>query len=495
MGMMTAIVRRAVTLPQRVPMASPGAGLTSALGGFNQAGGDQAGMNAFATNGWVYSVVSRIASAVARADWDLYALDPSTPGAKGTPLPDHPAAQLWDQWNPLFSQHDALELIQMWLELTGAGPILVVREADNPTSEPVELWPVPPQRIRPFVDRETLLGGYVYSIGAERVILEPSDVIYLRNPDPRNILGGMGPAQSITTDLESDREAALWNRNAFRNGSEPGGVIEFPRELDDREFEQFTRRWREQHQGTSNARRVAVLETAKWVSTERGAGPREMDYTASRRWYRDVVLGAWGISGHMLGISEDVNRANAEAGEVTFSRWVVVPRLDRIKMAINGALIPAFGLDRRAVAFDYDDPTPQDRASALAEARGGYKDQILTKNEARQVLGYGDSIDGEGDTYYSAPSPTINLPPGAPGNNSPGAPVPAEEDEAAKRLLAGLGLVAAGLLKAPDDGTDATDLWPHEMRQVEVRMRREFSRILTTEKRKLLAFIEDRWEG
>lgn len=477
MGMMTALVRRAVTLPQRVPMATPSSGLLSAVSVGN-ANNEASGMAAYATNGWVYSVVSRIASAVARVDWDLYALDAATPGSRGTPLPDHDAAVLWDTWNSMFSQHDALELIQTWLELTGVGPILVVRDYEG--GPPVELWPVPPQRIRPVVDRNALLGGYVYSIGSERVPLEPDDVIYLRNPDPRNLLGGMGPVQSIATDLESDREASLWNRNAFRNGATPGGVIEFPSELDDREFEQFTRRWREQHQGASNARRVAVLEKAKWVDTST-SDARQLDYIKGRQYNRDAVLGAWGMPGHMIGISEDINRANAEAGEVMFSRWVLVPRLDRIMMALNGRLLPMFGLDKRDYAFGYDDPTPADRAADLAEATTGYKTRLLTKNEARQLLGYGDSTADDGDAYATEPVPTINI---------PGAPAALEGDNQARGVLAALGI--AGLLKQTDD---TTDLWPQEMRQVEARMRREFARMLNAEKRKLLAFVEERWDG
>ena len=57
---------------------------------------------------------------------------------------------------------------------------------------------------------------------------------------------------------------------------------------------------------------------------------------------RDMILEAFGMSPHMIGREEDINRANAEAAEDVFARWVLMPRLDRIKDALNHQLLPLF---------------------------------------------------------------------------------------------------------------------------------------------------------
>jgi hypothetical protein len=77
---------------------------------------------------------------------------------------------------------------------------------------------------------------------------------------------------------------------------------------------------------------------------------------------------------------DDVNRANAEANEVIYSRWVLKPRLNRIKQMLNNDFLPMFfppGTEPD-VEFDYDDPSPEDEELELTE--------LTTKSNAAKVL-------------------------------------------------------------------------------------------------------------
>ena len=69
------------------------------------------------------------------------------------------------------------------------------------------------------------------------------------------------------------------------------------------------------------------------------------------------------MPGSMLGVSEHVNKANAQTGEVTFARWIVKERLDRWKDALNKFYLPLFGSTAKGLEFDYMDPTPTDDAA------------------------------------------------------------------------------------------------------------------------------------
>jgi hypothetical protein len=66
----------------------------------------------------------------------------------------------------------------------------------------------------------------------------------------------------------------------------------------------------------------------------------------------------------MTGAVDDVNRANAEAAEYVFSKWVLVPRLERIKQALNADLLPLFGVTD--VEFDYESPVQEDAVAVNA---------------------------------------------------------------------------------------------------------------------------------
>src|SRR3546814_6297573 len=82
---------------------------------------------------------------------------------------------------------------------------------------------------------------------------------------------------SLLSILVGQRAALDYNRNFFINGAGPGGIIEFPEELDDDEWRRFKRRWDSSHQGVANAHKVATLEGgAKWV--ERNYTYKDMQF-------------------------------------------------------------------------------------------------------------------------------------------------------------------------------------------------------------------------
>lgn len=344
-------------------------------------------MAAYGAVGWLFAVVSRIAQGVAAPDWHLYR--PVRPGER-TEVEQHEARDLWNSPNPFYTQAELIESSQQHLDLVGEAWWVLLRAGRRPA----EIWPVRPDRMKPVPHRTEYIAGYVYTMGAEKIPLEREDVIFLRLPNPLDPYRGLGPVQSILADLDSERFSALWNRNFFMNSAEPGGIIEFADGIEDEdEFERLRDRWNRQHQGVARSHRVAILERGHWV--DRKFSMRDMQFEQMRKVNRDLILGAFGFPKHILGIAEDVNRANAEAAELMFSRWIVRPRLERIRQALNERLLPLFG---GGLEFDFEDPTPADRALALEEAKVGFATQALTTNEIRRRLGEADRPDGNAIT-------------------------------------------------------------------------------------------------
>lgn len=337
-------------------------------------------LDAYANVGWVFSIVSRIAEAIASTEWVLY----NTRG-KDMIIARHPFLTLWSAINDSYTKEIFLESIQQHSELVGETFWLLVSQGRTP----VEIWPIRPDRIRPIPDRAKFISGYLYQVGSERIALEREDVLWIRRPDPRDPYRSLGPIQSLLTDLLGEHHAAQYTLNFFRNGAFPGGIIEFPEMLPDRDYETFITRWKQEHQGPHNAFRVAVLEGAKWHEVK--YTQRDMQYEALRRVNRDLILGAFGMPKHMLGIADDVNRANAEAAEVMFARWVVKPRLSRIVGAVNEWLLPRFGSD---LELRFVDPVPANRELDAKIAVETYTGGITTRNESRRLIGLDDMPDG-----------------------------------------------------------------------------------------------------
>lgn len=342
---------------------------------FSGRGDNETYMRTMATAGTIFQIVSLLATATAGPQWRLYRKPTKdgrvryTTGDRGTDqrveVLQHQALNVWNRPNAFSTGSLFREAGQQHMELTGEQWWIVTR--DSRATFPTGLWLVRPDRMEPIPSAEKYLAGYVYTgPSGEKVPLGVEDVILTKFPNPLDPYRGLGPVQSVLVDLDAMRYGAEWNRNFFMNSAQPGGIVTVPGNLSDEEFDQFTTRWRESHQGVSRAHRVAILEGgATWVPTQMTI--KDMDFSNLREVSRDVLREAWGIHKSMLGNSEDVNKSNAQTAEEVFGRWKIIPRLDRIRDTLNNAFLPMFGSTGDGVEFDYINPLPDDREADNAE--------------------------------------------------------------------------------------------------------------------------------
>jgi hypothetical protein len=135
----------------------------------------------------------------------------------------------------------------------------------------------------------------------------------------------------------------------------------------------------------------------------------------------------------MTGVTDDVNRANAQTGEEVFANWKIVPRLDRWKDVLNYQFLPLFYPPGAPVPyeFDYIYPLPANReqdnqeltakttAVATLITAGGEWHSVL------EVVGLPDMEQAEAATQVPA------LPPGWVPEPPAAAPAAPEGDQAA----------------------------------------------------------------
>ena len=375
-------------------------------------------LGAMTSVGWLFATVNRIAQSIASQEWKLYRKQ----GGDREEIDNHPAIDLWHSANPFITREDFLETSQQHMELTGEMWWVLVR---NGAGVPVEMQVVRPDRMTPIPHPTEFIQGYQYQIGTNKVMLEPADVIFTRNPSPLDPYRGIGVVQSMMVDLGAEKMAATWMYNFFKNDATPGGIIEFPNGLQDADFERLASRWRSQHQGTGNAHRVAILERGTWK--DRKITQSDMQFEQLRRFERDQILGAFGMPLPIMGITESVNRANAEAAEVMYARWLVRPRLLRIRSALNEKLLKLYP-DGDSLMFDFVDPVPDNRQELIVEGQLGYQNKILTLNEARRRFGEDDWDGPEGDELMSSPPPPM-LQPQLPPPPAPDEDEPEDDDD------------------------------------------------------------------
>lgn len=344
------------------PMARTGYGYGNlALG----SGNPETYMRAFGSVGTLFAIVDALAENVAAINWHLYRKNASGQKRDRVEVFEHPAIALWLKPNDHMDSTEFVETSQQHFDLIGETVWYVGRSVSG-LGPPLELWPIRPDRVTPVPDPDNFIQGYLYHCpGVEPMPWRPEDVIRIKRPNPIDPYRGMGAVQSIMVDIYGEQAAAEWNANFFRNSAEPGGVVEFDSVLDDAEWKEFQERWNEQHLGTSNAHRVAFLERAHWK--DRAFSNRDMQFAQLREVASEVIRRAFRFPRPMLGDVQDINRANAEAGEVVFGRYLLTPRAERIKKALNTKLLPLYGTAGKGLEFDYDEPVPEDAAAESRE--------------------------------------------------------------------------------------------------------------------------------
>jgi HK97 family phage portal protein len=391
-----------------VPLTSTRAGSISVTSG-SGTGSMSAQLAAMGSMSTLFAIADRIATAVSETTWHLYYK--RRPGETAdTPrreVTSHAVIDLWNNPNPFMARNTFVETFQQHLELAGETEWLV-SYADG-LRLPLELWPIRPDRMTPVTHPTEFMTGWTYqSPDGDKIPLDLDEVIQIKRPNPVDAYRGMGPVQTLLADIDSAKYSAQWNRNFFRNSAEPGGVIEVDHEMDDREWKQFTTRWRAQHQGVAQAHRIAVIENGmKWV--DRKFTQRDMQFSELARLPREFIREGFGISKTMLGLSEDVNRATAGTAEYIFARWLIKHRLDRIKGVLNVRLLPLYGRTAEGMEWDYDSPVPDDEEAensardSKVTAWGELVDRGVDPTEAARIVGLPDMTISQPQASASQP--------------------------------------------------------------------------------------------
>lgn len=317
----------------------------------------------YGESGTLFGIVSKLASTTSLVKWRLYESAASGMEEDRVEITDvtrNAALKIQKRPNQFMPWQEFCETFQQHIDLTGKAWWVVAKVG----SLPIELWPVRPDRIFAVPSVRDFIAGYVYtSPDGEQVPLRREDVIMLRWPAPLDIYDGQSPLPALAGDIGNEQAQREWSESFYENSAMPGGIIKTGVRLGDTEFDELVDRWNRSHRGVSNAGRVAVLEQGDFVPMS--YTQKDMQYVEARAFTKQQYLDAYGFPKFGLGDVQDVNRASADASKAYMAESLTVPRLERIKAALNFEFLPMFGMGGR-FEFDYDNPVPEDQETENA---------------------------------------------------------------------------------------------------------------------------------
>lgn len=291
---------------------------------------------------------------------------------------EHPFLRLMKRVNPHMTGFRLRELITLDQELTGDAYIYVVRDS---LGVPVQLWRLPSQYVTIVPGKgDEFVKGYIFGKSKDKQIAFTVDeVIHFSYPNPGNMFYGLSPLEAILDVADVNKAMDAYDIALLKNQGRPDFAIIYKGNLDQPQRDKLRKEWRRIYGGVRKSGRAAILDEEAEIK-ELGFSPREMAFLQGKKWTRDEIAAAYGVPISKLTV-ENVNKANAEAGNVQYARDTIRPRILRMEETINMELIQKFD-ERLFVAFD--NPVPEDKELRLKEIEVKTKTGYSSVNIERQ---------------------------------------------------------------------------------------------------------------
>jgi len=339
--------------------------------------------------GIVKACVSAIAEEVGRTE--IIVLD-----QKGERIENHPVISLLNNPNPLIdlSKFNLLEMTETHKQLTGESFWYLA--SGEVTKKPKLIYVIRPDRMATAINKETgEITGYVYTRpdNGEKMPYERHEIIHHKMPHPLSVYEGLGNVSAGEDYIKTEQNATDYTKNFIANNATPPGIVNIKNQISDQDFKDVQRKWNVKYGGTGKAGKIGFLRNADIEYVKLGGSLGDIAIKEVKDMSRDDIMFMFRVSKTILGITEDVNLANAKVAERVFLKRVIKPQVERLVDTLNTQLAPIYG----NITFDFVDPISDD-LDEKAQIYEKLVNSVYTLNEAREEFSL-DPIEN-GDSLY-----------------------------------------------------------------------------------------------
>lgn len=336
------------------------------------------------------------------------------------PLPLHPAARVLRDPNPEMTGFEFRELLQSQILWWGNGYAQIVWDGrDNP----VELWPLPPDRVtverdgRGLVQYRVSVPQTPFAREIEQRILPADEVLHIRGWSRFGILGErmmQNYREAIGLGLVTELFGALF----FGQGANASGFLEHPGNLSTDAQKRLIESKEKQMSGLPRAHRLAVLEEGMKFH-QMTVDPEKAQFLGLRKFQVTEAARILRVPPHMIYDLERATFSNIEHSNIEFVTYTATPWAVRWEERLRHHLLGLKDRARVYFKFSLNGLLRGDTAARVNFYQSGIQNGWLSQNDVREYEDL-NPIDG-GDTYRAP----VNL---APVDAPPPAPTPPPAD-------------------------------------------------------------------
>ncbi|WP_195594099.1 phage portal protein [Streptococcus oralis] len=346
----------------------------------------------------VYACVRILAEAVASLPIHIYERTPNGREKKF----EHPLYfLLHDEPNPEMSSFVFRETLMTHLLIWGNAYIQIIRDKSG---QVISLYPLLPDKMSVHRDENGKL-YYKYQRQTEEnpnfkdkgsVILKQEDVLYIPGLGFDGLIG-YSPIALAKNAIGMTLATENYGASFFKNGANPGGVLEHPGILKDPKRVRDS--WNAVYNGVTNAHKVAVLEEGMKY-TQIGIPPEEAQFLQTRKFQINEIARLYRIPPHMIGDLEKSSFSNIEQQSLEFVKYTLDPWVVRLEQAFKRSLFLPEEKKKYFVKFNVDGLLRGDYQSRMSGYAIARQNGWLSTNDIRELEDLNLLTDEEGGNLY-----------------------------------------------------------------------------------------------
>lgn len=375
---------------------------------------------------WLSAGIDAIGDMAASVPWRVYVNDEL--------VENHPLQKILDRPNPEGNQSFRKQITDQ-LYYTGNCTISGQgKKEEMPWADLEELWVIPFDRMAPKYSGRARKGSgkpeivsWKYGLANAEQTFPATSIIHIRIPHPVDIVFGISAVRKLEPTLRLMWSAMKYSEAFFDNGGSLGPIITSDTGPTDAEKTAAKLAFEQRHSSVSKAFRAVWLWASGMKVTSSVSSLKDAYAHEIMEHCRKTILASLRVKPFAVSDIENANYSNALEQERSLYNGTIIPIHDIILDALNNSpLVRAYG-EGTEIRADYSgiEALQPNRGEQMTANVAGVRARIITRNEARENLGY-DPTDG-GDEF-EAPAPAF---PG-PGVGGPGDPGDEDDEERGK---------------------------------------------------------------
>lgn len=304
--------------------------------------------------------------------------------------------------NPETTAFDFWMMYIFNLLLTQGAYAVVIRDGFGAVSE---LWNVPTQNVYKCRNAES---------GEQYIVVKDGDKskkyydfmftpnMRFNSTDPSDPISIAGHVLKLTNNLN------VFASDFFANGTNLGGIVEYPGKMGAEAFERFKQSWTDSYAGVTKAHKIAFLESGVKF-TPMGKNPVEAQALESRKFQIFEICRYFGVPPHKVFELDRATYNNIEQSNTEFVQESLTPMATRIEQTIFRDLLLPAERKKYYAKFSINGLLRGDVATRSAFYNTMRQIGVLNANEIRGLEDFEEISEEDGGDEYLVNGNMVSL--------------------------------------------------------------------------------------